>query len=1033
MVNLPECGCNARFRSVLFGAAIVLLFTAGRALALDPHKLISQYAHSVWTIQDGSLPGSPAVLAQTSDGYLWIGTETGLVRFDGEQFVRWNGPGGKDLSSNAIEALMASADGSLWIADSNGPNGNHLRRWVRGHLTTYDEGDSLPTAFAETKDGAVWFLKSATLGEAGGALCRIAEGHTQCFGKNDGLLFKQATALDFDSHGDAWIVAPDKLIRWTGSSATVYQPAALKSYSGREVFAAINAPDGSLYAGFAIPGPELGLQHFVQGRWEAVRAHDFLGSRLKVVALLLDRQNALWVGTFDEGIYRIYGNAVDHFSTADGLSSNFVQDIHEDTEGTIWVATARGVDNFRDMPVAGYSTKNGLCTEQPDAVVAMRDGTVWIGGAEGLCSLRDGIFSSLLPGKGLPGHQVTAMMEDHAGRLWVGVDEGLYIEERGRLVEIRSAAGNSVGFVKALAEDVEHNVWAVISRPARELLLIRGDKVKESFRAPEIPAVFSLAADPRGGIWLGLFNGNLSRLRGGHLQIFPYPHAADGAVFDVYVDTDGSVYGATSFGVIGWRDGKQEILSASNGLPCSTVYNLVSDGSDNLWLYSSCGLVRVAHSDVKRWWHDPRTLTQPRVFEALDGAWPSPVPFETSQRAADGRLLFVNGHELQTIDPEHLPSNPNPPPVHIEDVFADRRRYAAAGELRLPARVRNLEIDYTALSFVVPQRVRFRYRLEGRDADWQDAGTRRQAFYTDLSPRRYRFQVIASNNDGVWNTAGATVEFSIAAAWYQTEWFHAVCTLLALLTVWIIYRVRVYQIAAAMRVRFNERLEERTRMARELHDTFLQTVQGSRMVAEDALDSGADSAKMKHALQSLTTWLTQAVDEGRAALHALRISTTERNHLSEALKRATEDPLIPSTMIISFTTIGDACDLHPIVRDEIYRIGFEAIRNAALHSRASRLQVEIRYAHDLSVSVTDNGVGIDPSISDHGKAGHFGLQGMRERAARIRGKLSIRSSANMGTEVVLVLPGTVVYRTEPPSLVRSIRERLHQFVRYRSL
>lgn len=1033
MIGIPEYGCNGRFRSVLFGAAIVLLFATSRALALNPHKLISQYAHSVWTIQDGSLPGSPAVLAQTSDGYLWIGTEAGLVRFDGEHFVRWNGPGGNDFSSSAIDALMASADGSLWIADSNGPNGNHVRHWAQGHLTTYDEGDSLPTAFAETKDGAVWFLKSATLGEAGGALCRIAEGQTQCFGKNDGLLFKQATALDFDSHGNAWIVAPDKLIRWTGSSSTVYQPAALKSYSGREVFAAINAPDGSLYAGFAIPGPGLGLEHFVQGRWEAVRAHNFLGSRLKVVALLLDRQNALWVGTFDEGIYRIYGDAIDHFSTADGLSSNFVQDIHEDAEGTIWVATARGVDNFRDMPVAGYSTKNGLCTEQPDAVVAMRDGTVWVGGAEGLCSLRNGVFTSIVPGKGLPGHQVTAMMEDHAGRLWMGVDEKLYIDKRGKLVEIRSATGDSVGFVKALTEDIDRNVWAVTSRPARELLRIHEEKAMEIVRAPEISAAFSLAADRRGGIWIGLLTGDLARFQDGHLRIFRYPHHAEGAVFDVYVDSDDSVYGATPFGVIGWRSGKQEILSAANGLPCSQIYNVVSDRSDNLWLYSSCGLMRVAHSDVERWWRDPHTLVQPQVLSALDGAWPSPVPFETSQRATDGRLLFVNSHELQTIDPAHVPSNPNPPPVHVEDVVVDQKRYAASGELRLPARVRNLEIDYTALSFVIPQRVRFRYRLDGHDTDWQDAGTRREAFYTDLSPRRYRFHVIACNNDGVWNTAGATVEFSIAAAWYQTKWFHATCVLLALLTIWVIYRLRVSQIAAAMRLRFNERLEERTRMARELHDTFLQTVQGSRMVVEDALDSGADSTKMEHALQKLTIWLTQAVDEGRAALHALRISTMERNHLSEALKRATEDPLIPPTMNISFTMIGDAWDLHPIVRDEIYRIGFEAIRNAALHSRASRLQVEVRYAHDLSVTVTDDGVGIDPSISDHGKAGHFGLQGMRERAARIRGKLSIRSSVNMGTEVVLVVPGTVAYRSVPPSLIRSIWERLHKFVRYRSL
>jgi signal transduction histidine kinase len=236
-----------------------------------------------------------------------------------------------------------------------------------------------------------------------------------------------------------------------------------------------------------------------------------------------------------------------------------------------------------------------------------------------------------------------------------------------------------------------------------------------------------------------------------------------------------------------------------------------------------------------------------------------------------------------------------------------------------------------------------------------------------------------------------------------------------------------------MRVRFNERLDERTRMARELHDTFLQTVQGSKMVVEDALSPSAEAAKMRQALQNLSIWLTQAVNEARAALHALRVSTMERNHLSEALKRTTEDPHIPSTMNVSITTIGDARDLHPIVRDEIFRIAFEAIRNAAEHSKASRLEVEVRYARELSLRVTDNGVGIDPSISDDGKAGHFGLQGMRERAARIRGKLAIRSSANVGTEVALIIPGSVVYRTSSPGFLKRIRERLRDLFRQSDL
>jgi glucose-6-phosphate-specific signal transduction histidine kinase len=311
---------------------------------------------------------------------------------------------------------------------------------------------------------------------------------------------------------------------------------------------------------------------------------------------------------------------------------------------------------------------------------------------------------------------------------------------------------------------------------------------------------------------------------------------------------------------------------------------------------------------------------------------------------------------------------------------------------------------------MVPQKVRFRYKLEGHDLDWQDPGTRRQAFYNDLRPGTFTFHVLACNNDGLWNEIGASLKFTVPPAWYQTNRFRLLCAFTGILLVWLIYQFRVRQIAATIAAKFDERLEERTRLARELHDTFLQTVQGSKMVADDALDANSDETRMRKALEKLSTWLAQAVDEGRAALHSLRVSTVERNQLSESLRRATEDPQFPASMTVTFSVIGDAIDLHPVVRDDVYRVAFEAIRNAAIHSHASLLEIDLRYADTLSLRIKDNGVGIDPSISNLGKAGHFGLQGMRERAARIHSKLTMVSSTNAGTEVTLVVPGNVIYR-----------------------
>src|SRR5258708_6745489 len=407
---------------------------------------------------------------------------------------------------------------------------------------------------------------------------------------------------------------------------------------------------------------------------------------------------------------------------------------------------------------------------------------------------------------------------------------------------------------------------------------------------------------------------------------------------------------------------------------------------------------------MQRWWGQPDITVQLKIFDAFDGVQPGYAPFGGAARTPDGRLWFANGVLLQMIDPDHLSGNALPPPVHVEEVIADRKSYSSGKNLRLPPLTRDLEIDYTALSFVVPQKVRFRYRLEGRDVAWQEPGTRRQAFYSDLRPGRYQFRVIACNNDGVWNEAGAILDFSVAPAWYQTNWFRALCLVSGGFIVCVIFRLRVRQISRAISARFDERLAERTRMARDLHDTFLQTIQGSKLVADDALELSTDPIRMRRAMEQLSLFLRRATQEGRAALNSLRTATAQTSDLAEALRRVTKADVIPSSMAVSFSVVGDARELHPIVRDEIYRIGYEAIRNASVHSKASQLEVELRYARDVVLRVSDNGIGIDPGISDKGKDGHFGLQGMRERAARIGGNLALGSSSNSGTEIKLVVP-----------------------------
>jgi signal transduction histidine kinase len=528
---------------------------------------------------------------------------------------------------------------------------------------------------------------------------------------------------------------------------------------------------------------------------------------------------------------------------------------------------------------------------------------------------------------------------------------------------------------------------------------------------------------------LGLRNGDLAHFRNGVLEVFPFEHT-DEAPYIIQITTrnDGSVLAAATFGLMGWHQGTRRLMTVRNGLPCDFVSGVVEDNHGTVWLATPCALLGIAPDEISEWWRDPNVRVHPRILNSFDGWQSRFVAFQPTARSADGRLWFANQRGVQIFDPEHLTTNTLPPPVFIEGLVADRREFSAdtgmllpPQTLRLPPHTRDLQFNYTALSMVVPQKVRFRYRLEGHDSDWQEVGSRRQAFYNDLPPGDYRFRVIASNNDGVWNSAGDSVSFSIAPAWYQTNLFRSVCLLLAILTFWLIYRLRARQIEAAIWSRFNERLAERTRVARDIHDTLLQTIQGSKMVADHAVQHAADTTRLRAAMEQLVDWLARATQEGRAALTSLRADTPGGYDLLEALKRAAHTEAASSSLAVTVVTSGEPREVHPIVSDEVCRIAREAIRNICMHSSANKMTLELEYEQRLVLRVTDDGIGMDTAVLEHGRPGHFGLLGMRERAARIGGKLTITSAPGAGTVVTLVVPGGLAFRSEQPGIFRRLR------------
>jgi signal transduction histidine kinase/ligand-binding sensor domain-containing protein len=998
-------------------SGFLLLLLTGTASALDPHRLISQYAHTTWRVQDG-FPNSPQMITQTSDGYIWIAGGGGLLRFDGVTMTPLVSQ--KSFPTDAgINWLLGSRDGSLWMATYR-----TLNRLKDGAAFTFPIGKGNVPSIAEDYAGTIWVTRNH-VDPNEGPLCRIVGNDLTCYGndKSDGNPAKFGTALAADASGDIWFGC-QMLCRWNGSSISQYLQEQMDHPLGDGVVAVAAGAAGSVWVATDGVGPGFGVRYYSHGTFTSYVVPGFDGATIRAVALFVDRQQTLWVGTESEGLYHVHDGHADHYGAAQGLTGNEVHSIYEDREGNLWITTDKGMDLFRDIPIVSFSSTEGLSGSDLSAVIARNDNSVWVGLKGALAIIRPDSVSLTTMAGGHSIQDVCALLEDRLGQVWVGINRTVMIYQLGKFFEIKGQDGRpleDIGKILALTEDIDGNIWAVARDQPKHLdhlLRIKDHRVQEDISiASLVPRGRFLAANPAGGIWIGTGDGKLAHYLHGAANIVSNGRGGattPAVMFSISVDSAGVVWGATNRGLYRWDRGALSVMDEHNGLPCSAFGAALMDRTGSLWLDGMCGYLRISAADLARWVAHPEAQVTVTTLGALDGAapgWNADRIQPNAATAPDGRLWFVGASSLQMIDPGRSYKNPTPPPVHVEGLVADGKSYSPNSPIALPPLTRDLHIDYTALSFVMPQRMGFRYILEGRDAGWQDPGLRRQAFYSDLRPGSYRFRVIASNNDGVWNKTGATLDFKVAAAWYQTVWFRSLCLLVGVLLLWAIYRLRVRRIAGAMKARFDERLAERTRIARDLHDTFLQTIQGSKLVADDALSATTDLSHMRLAMEKLSTWLARATEEGRAALNSLRTSTTEVNNLTDAFRRALEECRIHSSMEVSLQVSGQTQEMHPIVRDEVYRIGYEAIRNACVHSHATQLSVELSYAQDLRLRIRDNGAGIDPDIVHGGKPGHFGLQSMRERTARIMGKFIVESSVGSGTVVTLTVPGGIIYRT----------------------
>jgi len=653
----------------------------------------------------------------------------------------------------------------------------------------------------EDEDGSLWVVLARYPG-AEGPLCKVNDFAAHCFGAAEGMPFQRADSVLPDGKGGLWIGTDTSLVRWKSGRSEVYECKALRSNVGQDgIVSLVPDFDGSLWVGIAKSGPGRGLVKFVERGFKPFLTRNFDGSEISVSTLFMDRDQNLWVGTNTAGLYRIHGETVDHFGMADGLSSDTVFGLYEDREGTIWVATSSGLDSFTDRTVTTFSHSEGLPSDLAVSVMASRDGTVWVANLSSLDFIRNGEIFSIRSGQGLPGDQVTSLYEDRAGRMWVGVDDGLFLYEGHHFRRVPEPNQRPLGMINSITEDIDGNIWATSHSNPRKLIRIRDFEVKEEFTSSPLASGRVLAADPKGGIWMSTLAGDVVRFQNRAVQTFQLKLRSP--AHQIEAERDGSILiAAPTEGLIGLRNGTLRRLTKQNGLPCDGVLGFIQDDRKNLWLEAPCGYIVVADSEMQRWWGNPDTVVHYRLFDAFDGARTRIVTFNPATKSPDGRLWFAS-FVLQTIDPGHILFNKLPPPVHIERITADRKSYDPASyensRVPLPARIRDLQVDYTALSLVAPERVQFRYKLEGWDRDWQNVGNRRQAFYNNLPPRNYRFRVMASNNSGVWNETGASLDISIAAAYYQTTWFRLSCVTAFLGLLWGLYQLRLRRLAQELR------------------------------------------------------------------------------------------------------------------------------------------------------------------------------------------------------------------------------------------
>jgi len=965
-------------------------------------RAVSQYQHDRWTTANGLPNHAIDWIAQSPDGYLWLGTEGGLVRFDGIRFTpfdRNTTPALRRTDFFPTVPLQVDRQGVLWIGTSAG-----LVRYKDGAFTraarAAEPDAHAITRMVENRAGGLW----AWAQEIDGPLYEIRDGRLVTPDPQSGLP-SRVSAIAADPGGDMWVATADRqLLR-------VHEGHAIAALTGDAIPGGVTA----LYVArdsVVWVGTQRGFGRLQHGRFE-FRHLGVGGLDGYVSAFAEDAAGDVWFGTVGMGVLRWHAGSVERFDRRQGLSRDQVTSLLVDREGSVWIGTRGGLDRLRRGAVATFTPRNGGPPfPDPGALLLDRRGRFVVAGATtGLVIGLPGAWAPLPGAEAAVRRKIWTIAQGKRG-IWVGGDDTLRLYRDGAAVQAYTARDGLAGkWMLAVAEDSLENVWVGTNQGLFRLTRGRGHTFSALNGLPNT-YVRALFVDRRGAVWAGT-NGGIARVAGDSVTSWgPAEGLAGPLVFTIRESQDGAIWIGTSGGLTRVRDGKLASVRAEQGLPGEMVF-AIAEADGDLWIDTGSGISRMPLSELDAVVEGRAARVHATTFGTRDGLPATEVVAGAQPllaRTPDGRLWFSTAAGLAVIDPRNLGENDVPLKVLLETIRIDGREMAALDLAAIPAGSSAVEIDYTATALSFPERVQFRYQLEGADPTWREVGTRRQAYYTDLGPGTYRFRVNAKNGDGNWIEA-ATWSFRVRAAWYQTLWFRALAVLLigslGGLMVAVVQRRRHARAQADLKRQYEITLAERARVAEDLHDTLLQGFAGVNLqliAAELAIPSQPEvAAATLVRVQRLTE---ESLREARERVWEMRDAALASDDLATALETIARDRSAGTRMEVEVTRTGDSRRPPPSVLDASFRIGREAIVNAIRHAEASRIEIHLDFrATTFHLEVRDNGRGVNSKDSAEAqRRGHFGLTSIQNRAALMGGRCEIRPRPGGGTIVALELP-----------------------------